>query len=51
MKFKVAMDGAWTLNYGMEGKQDGDNYKFTLAADGITFTFDPATNLLTWEVK
>jgi len=51
-EFKVAMDGAWTLNYGMEGKQDGDNYKVTLAADGeITFTFDPATNLLTWEVK
>jgi maltose-binding protein MalE len=51
-EFKVAMDGAWTLNYGMEGKQDGDNYKVTLAADGeISFTFDPATNLLTFEVK
>lgn len=51
-EFKVAMDGAWTLNYGVDGKQDGDNYKVTLAADGtISFVFDPATNLLTWEVK
>lgn len=45
---KVAMDGSWTLNYGMDGKQDGDNYKFTLAADGeVSFEFDPATNILT----
>jgi maltose-binding protein MalE len=45
---KVAMDGAWTLNYGMDGKQDGDNYKFTLAADGaVSFEYDPATHILT----
>jgi len=51
-EFKVAMDGAWTLNYGMDGKENGDNYKVTLPADGeITFMFDPATNLLTWEIK
>lgn len=49
---KVAMDGSWTLNYGMEGKADGDNYKFTLAADGeVTFSFDPTTNILTITVK
>jgi maltose-binding protein MalE len=51
-EFKVAMDGGWALNYGVDGKQDGDNYKVTLAADGeISFIFDPATNLLTWEIK
>ena len=51
-EFKVAMDGAWTLNYGVDGKQDGDNYKVTLTADGpISFIFDPDTNLLTWEIK
>ncbi len=45
---KVAMDGAWTLNYGLDGKQDGDNYTFTLDADGeVSFEFDPETNLLT----
>jgi maltose/maltodextrin transport system substrate-binding protein/arabinogalactan oligomer/maltooligosaccharide transport system substrate-binding protein len=44
---KVAMDGGWTLNYGVDGVTDGDNYKFTMAADGtVTFTFDPATKLL-----
>ncbi len=31
---KVALDGSWTTNYGVDGKPDGDNYKFTLAADG-----------------
>jgi hypothetical protein len=49
---KVALDGAWTTNYGMEGKADGDNYKFTLAADGeVSFEFDPTTKLLTINVK
>jgi maltose-binding protein MalE len=44
---KVALDGSWTTNFGVEGKQDGDNYKFTLAADAnVSFVFDPATNLL-----
>ena len=45
---KVAMDGGWALNYGVDGAVDGDNYKFTLAADGeVSFEFDPATNLMT----
>lgn len=49
---KVAMDGSWTLNYGVDGKQDGDNYKFSLAADGeVSFSFDPATNILTITTK
>lgn len=49
---KVAMDGAWTLNYGVDGKQDGDNYKFSLTAAGeVSFSFDPATNLLTINAK
>jgi hypothetical protein len=44
---KVALDGGWTLNYGVDGKQDGDNYTFTMAADGtVTFTYDPETHLL-----
>ena len=44
---KVALDGAWTINYGVEGKADGENYKFSLAADGtVEFTFDPETKLL-----
>jgi maltose-binding protein MalE len=49
---KVALDGAWTTNYGVDGKKDGDNYKFKLEKDGtVEFVFDPATNLLTVTVK
>ncbi len=45
---KVAMDGGWDLNYGVDGVAGGDNYTFTLAADGeVSFEFDPVTNLLT----
>jgi hypothetical protein len=44
---KVALDGSWTTNYGVDGVADGDNYKFTLAADGaVSFTYDPETKLL-----
>ncbi|MBP6802774.1 MAG: extracellular solute-binding protein [Chloroflexi bacterium] len=44
---KVALDGSWTTNYGVDGAPDGDNYKFTLTADGdVSFSYDPATNLL-----
>jgi len=44
---KVALDGGWTTNYGVDGVPDGDNYTFTMAADGtVTFTYDPETNLL-----
>jgi hypothetical protein len=45
---KVALDGAWTDNYGVDGVKDGPNYTFSLAADGtVTFTYDPTTNILT----
>lgn len=44
---KVAHDGAWTENYGVDGAADGDNYAFTMEADGtVTFTYDPETHLL-----
>jgi arabinogalactan oligomer / maltooligosaccharide transport system substrate-binding protein len=49
---KVALDGSWTTNYGVDGKKDGDNYKFNLDKDGtVEFVFDPNTNLLTITVK
>jgi len=45
---KVALDGAWTENYGVDGAADGDNYPFTVAADGpVTFTWDSDSKLLT----
>jgi maltose-binding protein MalE len=44
---KVALDGSWTVNYGVDGVVDGDNYAFSMASDGtVTFTYDPETNLL-----
>ena len=49
---KVALDGTWTVNYGVDGVQDGDNYPFSLAADGtVTFTYDPESHILTIEVE
>lgn len=49
---KVAMDGGWALNYGVDGVVDGPNYTFSLAAAGeVSFSFDPATNLLTVNVQ
>ena len=44
---KVALDGGWDTNSGVDGVAGGDNYLFTVEADGdVTFTFDPETNLL-----
>src|SRR4030043_747215 len=46
-EFKVALDGAWTMNYGSDGAQDGPNYPLSLAADStVNFTYDPATHLV-----
>jgi hypothetical protein len=49
---KVALDGAWTTNYGVDGEQDGANYTFSLATDGtVTFTYDPESHVLTIEIE
>jgi hypothetical protein len=49
---KVALDGGWTTNYGVDGEFDGPNYTFSLAADGtVTFTYDPETNILTITIE
>jgi maltose-binding protein MalE len=46
-EYKVALDGAWTVNYGSDGAQDGPNYTLSLAADSnVTFTYDPETHLV-----
>lgn len=47
---KVALDGAWTENYGVDGAADGDNIAFTVDSDGpVTFTWDSDTKILTVE--
>jgi maltose-binding protein MalE len=51
-QYKVAMDGAWTVNYGSDGKQDGPNYTLTLDANStVTFTYDPSTQLVTTTIQ
>ncbi len=46
-EYKVALDGAWTVNYGSDGKENGPNYTLTLAADGkVTFTYNPETHMV-----
>ena len=46
-EYKVALDGAWTTNYGSDGAQDGPNYALSLAADStVTFVYDPETHLV-----
>jgi arabinogalactan oligomer/maltooligosaccharide transport system substrate-binding protein len=46
-EFKVALDGAWTVNYGSDGLQDGPNYTLSLPADStVTFVYNPETHLV-----
>ncbi len=46
-QFKVALDGAWTVNYGSDGKEGGPNYTIELTADGkVSFTYNPETKLV-----
>ena len=46
-EIKVAHDGGWDTNYGVDGVAGGDNITFTVAADGdVTFVYDPETHLL-----
>ncbi|MDZ4767986.1 MAG: extracellular solute-binding protein [Chloroflexota bacterium] len=46
---KIAFDGNWDRNFGVDGTMGGDNYMFTVPADGteLTFTFNTADNVLT----
>ncbi len=49
---KVALDGLWAENYGVDGELDGPNYPFSLAADGtVSFSYDPESHLLTITIE
>lgn len=46
---KVAHDGGWDVNYGVDGVPGGDNYMFSVTTDPeaeVTFIYDPETHLL-----
>jgi len=46
-EYKIALDGAWTTNYGSDGAQDGPNYTVTLDAEkSVSFVYDPETKLV-----
>lgn len=50
-EFKIALNGTWDENYGVDGERDGANIPLVLEADGdVTFTYDPETNVATFEV-
>jgi maltose-binding protein MalE len=51
-EYKVALDGAWGVNYGSDGALNGPNYTLELAADStVTFTYNPETHLVETTIK
>ena len=48
-QFKVALDDAWTENYGAGGQLDGPNLTVVLAGDAkVEFAYDDATHAVTY---
>lgn len=46
-EYKIAIDGAWTENYGANGAKDGANIPLVLAEQKtVTFTFDEVTKAI-----
>jgi len=46
-EIKVAHDGGWDTNYGVDGVAGGDNIQFSVTTEGpVTFIYDPVTHLL-----
>ena len=48
-EFKIRVNHDWTVNFGVDGAQDGANLTVSVPTDGstITVTFDPATKTIT----
>ena len=47
-EYKVALNGTWAENYGLDGVQDGPNIPLVLEADTeVTFTYDHNTHQVT----
>jgi hypothetical protein len=44
---KIACNGGWDINFGVDGLHNGSNFAFSVDADtSVTFIFDPETGLL-----
>jgi pullulanase-type alpha-1,6-glucosidase len=51
-EYKVALNGSWTENYGLDGQPGGANIPLTLAeALAVTFTYDHKTHTVTDSVN
>ena len=50
-QYKVAIDGAWDINYGVGGVAGGDNATYTHAGGEISFYYDPITHYFTSSVQ
>lgn len=51
-EYKVAMNGAWDENYGVDGERDGANIILVLEEETeVTFTYDDNTNVITDSVN
>ncbi|MFC7440442.1 alpha-amylase family glycosyl hydrolase [Laceyella putida] len=47
-EYKVALNGTWDENYGLGGKQGGDNYQLTVDKETpFTFIYNDETHLIT----
>ena len=47
-EFKVALNGGWDVNYGVDGERDGANFALSLSEEAeVTFSFDSSTNVIT----
>ncbi|WP_338083490.1 alpha-amylase family glycosyl hydrolase [Fictibacillus nanhaiensis] len=47
-EYKVAINGSWVENYGVDGKAGGDNYKLTVESEKeVTFVYDDTTHKIT----
>ncbi|MFC0187031.1 alpha-amylase family glycosyl hydrolase [Fictibacillus aquaticus] len=47
-EYKIAINGSWDENYGVDGVKGGDNYKMTLDKEtNVTFIYDDTTHKVT----
>jgi len=46
-EMKIACNGGWDINFGIDGLHNGSNFAFSVESDtSVTFVFDPETSLL-----
>lgn len=51
-EYKVALNGSWAENYGLDGVRDGPNIPLVLAEDtAVTFTYDHKTHIVSDSVN